>query len=111
MTVLEAMAAGRAMIATRVGEIPHVITDGENGLLVEPKDPGGLRDAIHKLLYDTELRQKLAKNGSRHIRDNFSLERMTQAYLEIYGGLAKATPGNMHTVEVSNHPPPQSRHA
>jgi len=111
MTVLEAMAAGRAMIATRVGEIPHVITDGENGLLVEPKDPGGLRDAIHKLLYDTELRQKLAKNGSRHIRDNFSFERMTQAYLEIYGGLAKATPSNMHTVGASNHHPPQSRHA
>jgi glycosyltransferase involved in cell wall biosynthesis len=111
MTVLEAMAAGRAMIATRVGEIPQVITDGENGLLVEPKDPGGLRDAIHKLLCDTELRQKLAKNGSSHIHNNFSFERMTQAYLEIYGEVAKTTPGKMQTVGVSNHPRPQSKHA
>ena len=55
MTILEAMAASKPVIATRVGAIPKVIQDGETGLLVDPGDTDGLRSALARLLADSDL--------------------------------------------------------
>ena len=60
--LLEAMASGVACIATRVGEIPDVIEDGKDGLLVAPGSSEGLREGLETLLTDSRLRQKLSEN-------------------------------------------------
>lgn len=59
-TALEALAAGRPLIATAVGGIPEVVRDGENGLLVPQKDPAALAAAIERLRADPELRRRLS---------------------------------------------------
>src|SRR5262249_46626759 len=58
-TLLEALAASRAVVASRVAGIPDVIVDGVNGLLVPPGDPGPLRAALVRLLADPALRSRL----------------------------------------------------
>lgn len=61
--LFEAMAAGLPIIATSVGGIPQVITDGANGLLIEPRRPDQIREAIVRLATDGRLRRKLIANG------------------------------------------------
>jgi glycosyltransferase involved in cell wall biosynthesis len=63
--VLEAMASGRALVATDAGAIASAITDNENGLLVEPCDPVALGHAIRRLAENKELREQLGCNGRR----------------------------------------------
>ena len=60
---IEAQASRTPPIGTRVGGIPDVIQDGENGLLIEPKNSDQIAEAIIKLLTDKELRERLAKRG------------------------------------------------
>jgi glycosyltransferase involved in cell wall biosynthesis len=71
-TALEALAAGRPLIATTVGGIPEVVHDGENGLLVPQKDPVALAAAIERLRAGPELRERL----SRRARE-FAVERLS----------------------------------
>ena len=71
--ILEAMAMGKPIIATRVGGIPGLIHDGENGLLLEPGDAQGLAQAIITLAHDPLLRQRLGDRG-RQMAKIFSLE-------------------------------------
>ncbi len=65
MTILEAMAASRPVIASRVGAIPKVIKDGETGLLVDPGDTDGLRNALARLLTDSDLCQPYRRCRTR----------------------------------------------
>lgn len=60
MALLEAMAYGMAIVATRAGGIPELVEDGVSGLLVEPGDPAALAAALARLAADTELRERLA---------------------------------------------------
>ena len=71
-TALEALASGRPLIATRVGGIPEVVRDGENGLLVPQKDPAALAAAIERLRADSALRERLARNARE-----FAVERLS----------------------------------
>lgn len=64
-TLLEVTALGTAIVCTGVCGNPEVVEDGANGLLVEPKDDQGLRDAISKLLADKGLRERYAQEGVR----------------------------------------------
>jgi len=58
--VVEALCRGRPVVATRVGGIPDLVRDGENGLLVEPGDTAGLADALIRILSDRPLAERLA---------------------------------------------------
>lgn len=60
IALIEAMNAEIAVVATRVGGIPEIVTDGESGLLVEPGQPDALADALTRLADDSELRRELA---------------------------------------------------
>ena len=84
MTVLEAMAAARPVIATNVGAIPTVVRNGETGLLVEPRDVAGLKAALGLLLDDPALSSRLASNGHDWVRRNFTSEGMAANYQRMY---------------------------
>jgi glycosyltransferase involved in cell wall biosynthesis len=84
MTILEAMAASKPVIATRVGAIPSVIKDGENGLLVDPKDSEGLRNAIASLLSDPERRRRMGDQAHAWVGRNYTSEAMALKYREMY---------------------------
>jgi glycosyltransferase involved in cell wall biosynthesis len=88
IALLEAMAAKKPVIATRVGAIPKVIENNETGVLVEPKDMTGLRDAIMNLLSDRGRMDRLAREGFRRVCTDFSSDKMCQNYLKVYKELA-----------------------
>jgi glycosyltransferase involved in cell wall biosynthesis len=84
MTVLEAMAAARPVIATRVGAIPGVIEDGKTGLLVNPGDAAGLRDAIARVLSNDELRRSIAAAGHEWVARHYTAGAMARQYRAMY---------------------------
>jgi glycosyltransferase involved in cell wall biosynthesis/peptidoglycan/xylan/chitin deacetylase (PgdA/CDA1 family) len=84
LALLEAMAASRPCIATRVGGVPEVIEDGVNGLLVPPEDPAALANAIRRLLKDPTLRDRLGRAALEHVRKEWSEEAMAHGYATLY---------------------------
>ena len=82
---LEALAAGRPVIASRVGGLPEIITDGENGLLVEPGDPNALRETLKLVLRDRSLQQRL-KSTARQSALRFDWARVGMRFAEIIKG-------------------------
>jgi glycosyltransferase involved in cell wall biosynthesis len=82
--MLEAMAAGRPVVASLVGGIPEVITSGEHGFLVTAGDAEGLAAAIRQLLEDDSLRTRLGNNGQRRVKRRFSAKRMAEKTLDAY---------------------------
>jgi glycosyltransferase involved in cell wall biosynthesis len=84
MTLLEAMAASKPIVATRVGAVPSVITDGETGLLVEPADEPGLTKALAQLLANPELRRRLAEKARAHVEQHYTAAAMSRKYLAMY---------------------------
>ena len=82
--ILEAMEAGKAIVATKVGGVPEAISDGVEGLLVTPKDSGALAEAMLKLLRDDDLRKRLGEAARRRARQEFSLDAMFAAYEKLY---------------------------
>ncbi len=66
-TVVEALAVGCPVIATAVGGVPEVVRDGENGLLVAPRDPDALAAAIRRFFADDALRARLSDNAARSV--------------------------------------------
>jgi glycosyltransferase involved in cell wall biosynthesis len=83
VAAIEAMAAGRAVVANRVGGLPELITDGAQGLLVPPGDPRPLADAIARCLDDDGLRARLAAAGSRRA-ETFSTRAMARGTEAVY---------------------------
>jgi glycosyltransferase involved in cell wall biosynthesis len=69
-TVVEALAVGCPVIATAVGGVPEVVRDGENGLLVPPRDPAALRAAITRFVHDDELRVRLSAAAAASVSDS-----------------------------------------
>lgn len=78
--ILEAMSVGLPVIASRVGGIPEAVVDGVTGLLVEPRDPVSLAEAIMRLSADPELRRSMAVAGLRRAQESFSWDVNTDAF-------------------------------
>ncbi|HMK37574.1 MAG TPA: glycosyltransferase [Desulfomonilaceae bacterium] len=76
--IIEAMAMGLPVVATRVGGIPELVLDGKTGILVEPGDPVGLADALVAVLTDEERRREMGLNGRKRVETFHSLEYMTR---------------------------------
>lgn len=76
--ILEAMAAGRPVVATAVGGNPELVVPGETGYLVPPQDPAALAEAIGKILSDSTLARWMGVNGRLRAQRHFALERMVQ---------------------------------
>jgi glycosyltransferase involved in cell wall biosynthesis len=84
MTILEAMAAGLPVVASRVGGVPEAVVDGETGLLVPPGDPASLAAAIERLLEDASLRRSLGQAGHARVRERFDLASFQRAHVDLY---------------------------
>ncbi len=85
--LLQALAMAKPVVATQVGGIPEIILSGQTGLLVPPKDPHCLAQAMRRLMEDPELGRRLASRGRRLVQENFSLEHMAVAVERVYDGL------------------------
>lgn len=93
MSVLEAMAAGLPVVASRVGSIPDVIEHGQNGLLIEPADPGELVSALSRLLDDKEVGARLSGRARETVRGRFTVEAMVDGYARLFEDLVYDRPG------------------
>lgn len=88
MAMLEAMAAGRAVVASAVGGIPETIVDGDNGLLVPPRDEAALAAALARVLADEALRARLARHARVTIEQHYSTEVVCGQLSALYRELA-----------------------
>jgi glycosyltransferase involved in cell wall biosynthesis len=88
--VFEYLAAGRALIASRVGVVPEILADGEHALLVPAGDASALAGALERLLGDEGLRARLGEAGRRLVLERYSGARLAAALERHYAGLARA---------------------
>ncbi len=88
LVILEAMQAGTPVISTRAGGVPEIITNGENGLLVEAGDSQQLTEAIKKVLLKRDLSNKLSKSGLKRVKE-FSAQKCAELTAKIYRQYAK----------------------
>jgi glycosyltransferase involved in cell wall biosynthesis len=86
ISMLEAMALGRAIIASRVAAIPEILRDGENGLLVEPGSPVEIANAIRRLAGDAGLRKTLG-DGARTTALAMDLDHEAGQWAQVYAAL------------------------
>ena len=84
--LVEAMAAGKPIVASSVGGIPDLVKEGENGLLVKSGDYDGLHLAIKRLLIDKKLRYDMGQRG-KAIAANFSVDNMLEKIDALYASL------------------------
>ena len=87
--ILEAMAAGLPIVATKVGAIPEIIKEGINGFLIDPGDVPGLASKIELLVRDRALRERIGANNVAKIRKEYSLAVYTKMFKKLYLGLLK----------------------
>ena len=84
LAVLEAMAAGRAVVSTAIGGTDELITDGETGLLVPPGDPAALATALRRLFADDQLRAELTRRARERVERDFTPAAMASRVTGIY---------------------------
>ncbi|RLD99001.1 MAG: hypothetical protein DRI92_03035, partial [Aquificota bacterium] len=85
--LIEAMAMGKATVATRTGGIPEVVEDGVTGILVSPGDVEALSEATVRLLKGQETRERMGEMGYKRVKELFDLNRTVAQMEEVYGEL------------------------
>jgi glycosyltransferase involved in cell wall biosynthesis len=84
MVVLEAMAVGLPVIASKVGGIPDLITDGHTGMMFNPSDAESMRSVTHTMIYDSELRTRIGQAAKVEAMKRFHPKVVAEAHLRIY---------------------------
>ena len=84
LSLMEAMAASRACIASEVGGLAELVDNGVNGLLVPVKDSSALQEAILSLVHDSDLRDKLSRQARERAMREFSIEKSVKETLAVY---------------------------
>ena len=87
VTAIEALASGCPVVATRVGGVPDVVTDGEDGFLVEPGDVDALATSMARLANDAGLRARMAAAGRERMRTRYSVDRLIDDVDRLYRDL------------------------
>lgn len=87
--VMEASAAGLAVVATDVGGTGDLVVDGQTGFLVPPEDPHRMRASLAELVESPELRARLGAAGRRHMAERFTVSRMVEHMTAVYTGLLR----------------------
>jgi glycosyltransferase involved in cell wall biosynthesis len=84
IAILEAMAAGKPVVATTVGGIPEFVIPGRSGLLVPPGDPIALAGAIKQLLDQPEKAKSMGRQGQEHVSNHYSIESVVRQHEHLY---------------------------
>ncbi len=87
VSILEALACGKPVVATRVGSIPATVLDGQCGYLVAPEDEAGMGARITELLLEPKRARRFGAAGRQHVVENWSVERMVAGYEELFESL------------------------
>jgi glycosyltransferase involved in cell wall biosynthesis len=82
--LLEAMATGMPVLATRVGGVPGLVRDGENGLLVDVEDEESLACQLQRLVEEPELRRRLGTAGAEFVRSHHSTQGLAASLATLY---------------------------
>ena len=90
VAALEAMAAGKAVVASRIGGLTESIADGVTGSLTPPRDPAALSAAIARLIDDPGLARAMGQRAAAHVRDHFALEQMAAQNEDYYYELLRS---------------------
>jgi glycosyltransferase involved in cell wall biosynthesis len=101
-TVMEAMASGRPIVATRAGGTVDMVADGENGLLVDPGDVNGLRQSLERLLADADLRERMGRASLQRV-ERFRAGRVVSEIEAVYRELLEAGPGDEPNQSSARH--------
>ncbi len=102
LVALEAMAASRPVVASRVPALADIIVEGETGLLVPPGNPVALARQTRVLLDAEPLRRRLGAAGRQRVQQSFTVEHLVRRFAELYNALAERSthPGTVQTSEV-----------
>lgn len=92
LTIVEALLAGCAVVATPAGGIPEVVQDGETGLLSRDGDAADLAEKIARLLRDPALRARLTQAGQARVRETYSAASAASRFLALYDAVARDQP-------------------
>jgi len=84
--ILESMAAGLPVVATRVGGNPEAVEDGVTGWLVPPGNPAAMAEKIIDLLGDPKRAKSWGERGRNRVKEVFTIERMVEGHLKLYEG-------------------------
>ena len=87
--VLEAMACQRPVIATKVGGVPEAVVDGKTGILLEPRNPIALAQAMTRLAHDKDLRSKMGNNGRQIVMQKFSWDKNIENLINLYKSIVR----------------------
>jgi glycosyltransferase involved in cell wall biosynthesis len=87
VTLLEAMASGLPIVASRVGGIPEIVRDGETGLLVPPGDAGALAEECLRLLHHPDLAARMGEAGRTRLEEQFGIDRLVGETARLYRDL------------------------
>jgi glycosyltransferase involved in cell wall biosynthesis len=100
--VLEAMAFGLPVVATRVGGLPAVVFESETGYLVDREDEAGLADAVLDLVHNREMRTAFGKRGRIFVQRNHTLPQLTASLRELYDAVLppEKSPGAERRVRI-----------
>ena len=91
--IVEAFAARKPVVATRVGGVPEIVEDGVNGYLVPRMDPKALAEKIDALLADGEKRMAFGEEGRRRVAERFTLEKMVSGAETVFHKVCRRTEG------------------
>ena len=89
VSILEAMGAGLPIVATAVGGTPTIVKEGQNGLLVAPRNPAALGEALASMLQNAARCVQMGENSRAQVQHHWSLRRMAERYLELYNHALK----------------------
>ena len=87
VSAIESLASGTPVVATRVGGVPDVVTDGVDGFLVEPRDVEAAADRLAELARDPGLRARLGEAGRANAHERYSVERLVEDVDRLYRAL------------------------
>jgi glycosyltransferase involved in cell wall biosynthesis len=102
LTILEAMAAGTPVVATRKGGIVSVINDGENGFFIRARNSKQMAEVVNKLLADDDLRKRISANARKTILENFTWEKIAGQFEDIYKKFSYSTSEYLSVVRGKN---------
>jgi glycosyltransferase involved in cell wall biosynthesis len=97
LALLEAMFAGRAIVASDVGDVRVALADGAAGVVVPPGDASALARAIDRLLCDPDRARRLGAVAAHHARQEYDVSRMVDRYVDLYRSAMAGRPQHAPT--------------